>query len=316
MSILAIDLGGTKLATAVFSEDGFILTDERTPLEKMKGGEVGSLIASQVKRLLEIQKTKSDEVSSIGVSVPGISHQKEGVVWAPNIPGWEKYPLLEQLKQVAENVPVIIDSDRACCILGEVWKGAAKSCSDAIFVAVGTGIGAGILVGGTVLRGVNDIGGSIGWMALERPFQKKYIECGCFESRASGEGIAKLAREILINITGYNGSLKNKLPEQITAYDIFQAYEDNDRIATEVIGQFIELWGMAVANLVSIFNPEKIIMGGGVFGPGIKFIELIRVEATRWAQPVSMRNVSIEASVLGSHAGLYGAGLLALQNKR
>lgn len=315
MSILAIDLGGTKLAIAMFSEDGVILTDERTPLEKMKGGEVGSLITSQVKKLLETQKAKSDEIISIGISVPGISHQKEGVVWAPNIPGWEKYPLLEQIKQVAENVPVIIDSDRACCIMGEVWKGAAKGCRDAVFVAVGTGIGAGILVGGTVLRGANDIAGSIGWMALERPFQKKYIECGCFESRASGDGMAKLTREILMNTNDYNGSLKNKLPEQITAYDIFQAYEDNDRIAIEVIVQCIELWGMATANLVSIFNPEKIIMGGGVFGPGVKFIELIRAEATRWAQPVSMRNISIEASVLGNRAGLYGAGLLALQNK-
>lgn len=224
--------------------------------------------------------------------------------------------MLAGIKQVAGNIPVIIDSDRACSILGEVWKGAARGCTDAIFVAVGTGIGAGILVNGAVLRGANDIAGSIGWMALERPFQKKYIECGCFESSASGDGIAKLAREALMNTKDYSGPLKNKPAGQITAHDIFHACDENDSLATGVMGQCIELWGMAVANLVSLFNPQKIIMGGGVFGPAVKFIEAIRLEAARWAQPVSMSNVSIESSILGNHAGLFGAGLLALQNMR
>ncbi|MEP7107617.1 MAG: ROK family protein, partial [Ferruginibacter sp.] len=223
MSILALDLGGTKLASAVLSEDGVILTEERTPLGKRKGCEVGLLVALQVEGLLASQKEKSNEISSIGISVPGICYQKNGTVWAPNIPGWEKYPLAEEIKQVAGDIPVIIDSDRACSIVGEVWKGSAKGCCDAIFVAVGTGIGAGILVNGKVLRGANDIAGSIGWMALERPFQLHYVECGCFESRASGDGIAKLAREILMHTIDYHGLLKNKSPDHITAYDIFQA---------------------------------------------------------------------------------------------
>jgi glucokinase len=313
MSLLSIDLGGTKLATAVFSEEGSVLCEERLPLEKRKGTAVGSLIATQVNKFLHIAQNDGYPASSIGISVPGISYQKTGIVWAPNIPGWEAYPLLKEIEETAEGIPVTIDSDRACYILGEAWKGGAQGCKDAIFLAVGTGIGAGILVNGGVLRGWHDIAGAVGWMALEKPFQKNYIDCGCFESRASGEGIAKLAKELLSGAKGYKGALRKQTGE-ITAFDVFEAYKQNDCIAIEVAKQCVVFWGMAIANLVSIFNPQKIILGGGVFGPAVQFIPAIYEEATKWAQPVSMKEVLIEPSVLGNRAGLYGAAWLALQN--
>jgi glucokinase len=208
---------------------------------------------------------------------------------------------------------VIIDSDRACSILGERWKGAAQNCSDAIFLAVGTGIGAGILTGGRILRGANDIAGAIGWMALEHPFQHQYKDCGCFESSASGEGIANLARKIARERKDYNGLWKTKYLDAVTALDVFEAYEEKDPVAEEVLHHCIELWGMAVGNLISLFNPQKIIFGGGVFGPAIKFIPGIKEEAIKWAQPVSMQYVTLETSALGTNAGLYGACYIAKQ---
>src|SRR5678815_4753324 len=115
---------------------------------------------------------------------------KTGKVWAPNIPDWGDYPLLEEVENVSGEIPVTIDSDRACYILGELWQGNARGCTDAIYLSVGTGIGAGILTDGKVLRGSHDIAGAIGWMALTRPFSEEYTDCGCFETYASGEGIA------------------------------------------------------------------------------------------------------------------------------
>jgi glucokinase len=314
MPVIAIDLGGTKLATAVFSEEGNILYEEKVALENRKGSEVGALIAQQTKKILATQK--EHPITSIGVSVPGISYQQKGTVWAPNIPGWEDYPLLNEISVVAPNIQVMIDSDRACYILGEVWQGNAKGCTDAVFLAMGTGIGAGLLVNGSVLRGAHDIAGAIGWMALEKPYHEKFTSCGCFESRASGDGIAKLARELVEKTESYDGTLKDVEPGKINALDIFGAYEQNDVVAKEVIRQCIELWGMAVANLVSLFNPQKIILGGGVFGPAIKFIPDIYKEAAKWAQPVSIKQVILEPSALGYCAGLYGAAWLALQNKK
>ena len=310
MSIIGIDLGGTKLATAFFSESGELLSKEVHALDHREGADVGKLITGQVKMYLQ---REGKPVRSIGVSVPGISHQDTGTIWAPNIPGWEDYPLLAEIKKVAADIPVSIDSDRACSILGEIWQGNAKGCKDAIYLAVGTGIGAGILIDGKILRGSQDIAGSIGWMALDKPFHKKYIACGCFEYYASGEGIAKLTNELLKAEIGYQGVLKNITPSDLTAHNVFDAFESDDLLAKKVFDECIQYWGMAVANLISIFNPEKIIFGGGVFGPAIRFIEPIRREATKWAQPISMQQVRFEASGLHGDAAIFGAGFLALQ---
>jgi glucokinase len=254
MSLLAIDLGGTKLAIAVFTDDGSIINEDTLPLNNRKGAEVGELIATQVKKLLHKQKLVGNAVSSIGVSVPGISYGETGIVWAPNISGWNEYPLLKEIRQHAGNMPVAIESDRSCYILGESWKGAARGCKDAIFVAVGTGIGAGIMVNGTILRGAHGTAGSVGWMALDKPYRSTFTDCGCFESRGSGAGIAKLAREVLRVSVNYNGALSGNA--EITALDIFNAYEQDDVIAKETVSQCIELWGMAIANLVSLFDPR------------------------------------------------------------
>jgi glucokinase len=309
MPILGMDLGGTKLATALFTESGQLLSIETRQLDGRAGVDVGRLIR------LELEKhMSSSEIESIGVSVPGISRQRTGTVWAPNIAGWDDYPLLKELGEIAGPVPVTIDNDRACSILGEQWKGNAKGCKDAIFIAVGTGIGAGILVDGNVLRGSNDIAGAIGWMALPKPFESKFIPCGCFEFYASGDGIPKFAKEILdSDPTG--SLLRIHPPQQLTAKHVFEACDAEDPLAVSIIRECISYWGMAAANLVSIFNPEKIIFGGGVFGPAAKFIGQIKAEAAKWAQPISIKQVTFEQSVLGSEAAVYGAGFLALNNK-
>ena len=312
MTLLGFDLGGTKFALAVFNEGGKILHKETIPLENRKGKEVGELIANS---FIQLRDSKIyGEINSIGISVPGIYHSKTGTVWAPNIQDWDDYPLLNEIKNISGDIPVTIDSDRACYILGESWQGNAKQCKDAIFLAIGTGIGAGILIDGIVLRGANDIAGAIGWMALKEPFNDEYITCGCFEHYASGEGIAKNTRKYLKELKDYSGELKKKSLLKVTSKDLFAAYENNDPLAIKVIEMCIEFWGMATANLVSLFNPEKIIFGGGVFGPAIPLIAAIKTEATKWAQPISIKQVSFEPSALGSDAGVYGAGYLALKN--
>ncbi len=311
MSILGIDLGGTKLAVALLSEAGKIVSKEVIALDKRRGKEVGLLITEQVNKY---KISEGSALQGIGVSIPGISRHKTGTVWAPNIPGWEDYPLIREIQQVAGDIPVCMDSDRACCILGEHWLGNARGCYDAIYLAVGTGIGAGILIDGKVLRGAQDIAGAVGWMALKKPFEKKYIPCGCFEYYASGDGIAKLTRELLLEDQTYRGVLTERDAEKITAHEVFEAFEKNDPLAVRVVQECIEFWGMAVANLISIFNPEKVIFGGGVFGPAVKFIPGIKEEATKWAQPISITQVTFETSGLGGDASIYGAGYLALKS--
>ncbi len=305
MAFLGIDLGGTKIAALMFSDDGDVLARERRELVKTGGVAAGSQVC-------ELVEMFAPDVDSIGICVPGIYRHRTGTVWAPNIPGWDDYALLAEAREAAGAVPVVIDSDRACYILGEHWKGNAQNCDDAIYIAVGTGIGAGIMSGGRVVRGAHDIAGAVGWMALDRPYRNEYDASGCFESQASGGGIVKVAKELLRNGPEYKGQLRSF--DELTAHEVFAAFSERDEIAEQTIAQCVELWGMAAANLISIFDPEKVIFGGGVFGPAITLIPAIREEAAKWAQPIAMRHAAFESSALGADAGLYGAGLLAKRN--
>ena len=321
MAVITIDLGGTKLATGIVKSRGEMRHKSVVPLAGRQGRAVGDLICQEIARLLGIARAERTQLSAIGICIPGISYSRTGKVWAPNIPGWEAYPLRRQIQALVRPIglQVVIESDRAAYILGEAWRGAAKGCRNAIFLAVGTGIGAGILIEGKVLRGAHDIAGAAGWLALDRPFRNEYSACGCFEYHASGEGLVKVANDLLThpNLPPFQHSTISPFQPSpapfSTAHDLFAAYDRGELVARQVLVRAIEFWGMAVANLVSLFNPEKIIFGGGVFGPATRFLEDIHAEARRWAQPISIERVKLLPSQLGSEAGLYGAGYLAVQ---
>ncbi len=314
MAILGFDLGGTKLAAALLSEEGKKIHSLTVPIGNRIGPDVGALICEQYRTLLGYAGSRGDDIKAVGISVPGISMAHKGTVWAPNIEGWANYPLYNEVQSVNGEIPVTIDSDRACYILGETWKGNAQGYLNVVFLAIGTGIGAGILIDGKILRGSNDIAGCVGWMALNQDFQDDYRNFGCFEYHASGDGIGRISRKYLREDHDYKGSLVINEISRITSHEVFEAFRTGDKIAARVINECICYWGMATANLISLFNPEKIIFGGGVFGPATMLIPEITREAEKWAQPLGMGQVSIEASCLGGEAGVFGAGYLALNS--
>jgi glucokinase len=299
MAVIGIDLGGTKITGAVFDSEGKILHKTAHLIENRQGQEVGKLILHSIDELFLWANTET--IEAIGVCVPGIADSKTELVWAPNIAGWENYPLLNEIKEHIgnPNISTAIDSDRTCYILGETWKGAAKDIQNAVFISVGTGIGMGILVDGRILHGHADIVGASGWLALDTKYENEYAQYGCFESKASGNGIARCA-QVLTNNTA------------LSTQDVFVAYEQQEIWAVEVIEKAIKMWGMAAANIVSLLNPETIVWGGGVFGPAAKLLDRIYEEASRWAQPIAIKQVSFEKSQLSGDAGLYGAGRLAM----
>jgi len=312
--VVAVDLGGTKVASALVAESGEILAREHAALGGRAGGDVASLLAGQCDALAARARDRGiDPPAAVGVVVPGIYRAARGTVWAPNIPAWDDYPLRDELQRaLGPAMRVVVDSDRAGCILGETWRGAAAGARDAIFLAVGTGIGAGVLADGRVLRGHADIAGAIGWLALDRPYLERWIRCGCFEYHASGPGLVNVARDLLERTPDYRGELREIERDGLSTARLFEAYDRADEIAVRVFDEAVEFWAMATANLVSLFNPETIVFGGGVFGPAVRFLDRIRAEARRWAQPISIQQVSIVASALGGDAGLYGAARLAM----
>jgi glucokinase len=317
MSVIGLDLGATKLVGALFGTDGSVHSRSSALLEGRAGEDVGRLIIEQVRGLRGVAAARGDAVVAVGVSVPGIAHHERGTVWAPNIPGWERYPLREVLAaEVGPAFSVVVESDRACSILGEVARGCARGCRHAVFLAVGTGIGAGIMVDGTILRGAHDIAGAIGWMGLDRPYRQAYDQCGGFESNASGAGIARVAQEYVQASPEYQGALRAIEPQRLSSHDVFAAYKTGDALAARVVANAVECWGMAVANLVSVFDPEIVVLGGGLFGPAALELGRIVHEAKRWAQRVSFAKVVVQTSALGPEACLFGCGELALQAVR
>ena len=304
---IAVDLGGTKCAAALANGKGELVNHQTAMVAGSKGADVAGLIMKQIEAMLAHAALKYHQVDGIGISVPGISDRWKGTVWAPNIEGWERFPLHQYLKDhlTRHELPVIIENDRAASLLGEHWLGAAREARNAIYLAVGTGIGAGILSDGKLVRGASDIAGAIGWLALQRPFESKYRHCGNFEYYASGEGLVRAAHELAPR-SGSRLFQKGK-PDGYTAEMLFDSYEKKDPVARKVIDQAIELWGMACANLVSLFNPEVIVFGGGLFGPGLGYLDRIYRESIRWAQPLAMRQVKFLPSALKGTAPLLGA---------
>jgi glucokinase len=128
--------------------------------------------------------------------------------------------------------------------------------------------------------------------------------------------MSRVAREYLDADTNYRGMLRAIDPERLTAHEVFEAYAAGEALAARVVANAIECWGMAIANLISVFDPEIVVLGGGLFGPAAKELDRIVAEARRWAQPVSFGKVSVRVSELGAEACLHGAGELALRAVR
>jgi glucokinase len=304
---LGIDVGGTKLSAALFSSDGEIHQRKKVPLNRAGGDEAADQIAS----LIAEYEEAGHGPRAIGIVIPGVVFHSSGEVWAPNIPGWDHYPLREHLQNVTET-EVVLDSDRAAYVLGEQWCGAAKGSKNVVFLAVGTGIGAGILVDGRLCRGAGDIAGAVGWFALTPEFRPDYSKRGCFESEASGTAVGERAIEAL-------GSQPSEVISElvdgdlngITAEVVVEAARRSDGTAQEVLDHAATYLAMGIANIVSILNPEVVVLGGGLMQAGELLLDPIKKEFTRWAQPIAAEQVRLELSTLGEDAGLYGAGRLA-----
>jgi glucokinase len=269
------------------------------------------LVIEAIEKLEVSANHDAGALLALGLCIPGIAYQKSGKVWAPNIGGWDHYPLREKICERV-HVPFVIDSDRSAYILGEQWQGAARGARNAVFLAVGTGIGAGILVDGQICRGSEDIAGAVGWFALCPDFKEEYARMGCFEAEASGASVGRKARRLLEE--SHSALLMQFAKgdrENITAETVADAARKGDSLSQKIVAETVSYLAMGIANIVSLLNPEIVVLGGGLFQAGDLLLEPIRREFKRWAQPLSGQTVRIELSKLGPDAGLFGCGWMA-----
>lgn len=307
--VLAVDLGGTKLAAALVTPDGKVLARKSEPVDSSSPLGPVKQIVELARELVGGGETLRGRVAAAGVAVPGLV-RRDGSVWAPNLPGWKKMALARRLRS-ALGVAVVVESDRNAAVLGEAWRGAARGTSDAIVLMVGTGIGAGILSAGRLVRGAHELSGCAGWMVVTDEPAPKGQRLGQLESLAAGPAITLAAKRELAR--GKGGLLKEIPADKIDAYKVADAARRGDPVGIEVYLRAGQLLGYCVANLVSLFDPEIVVIGGGLAGSSDLFLEALRRTMKERAQPIAVKKVKIAVSRLGSDANLLGAAWVAMQ---
>lgn len=285
-----MDVGGTKITAAVVDSEGRVTGKVKVPTERDDTRKTIDQVAEVIRLAVEQSDVWSRDISAVGIAVPGIYYAASGKVWAPNLPGWDHIALRDELAGKLP-APAVLDSDRAAYVTGEQWLGAARGLNDVIFLAIGTGIGAGIISGGRLIRGTGDIAGAVGWFALDPRRKEIYKQVGCFEAECAGPAFGRRAGA--------------------QAEAVVERARQGDAEARAIVTETVRYLAMGVANLVSVLNPQMIVLGGGLMQAGDLFLEPLRREMLEWAQPIAAKQVRIELSGLGEDAGLLGAARLA-----
>jgi glucokinase len=290
--VLALDLGGTKVSFAVIDSGGAVLSRSKRPSHEGDAAVGFDALAADATGTVHAAGLAWDDVSAAGVVVPGIFDTTTGRAWAPNLWGRDEVPLLGELRERLP-VPVVVDSDRSGYVLGEAWQGAARGCADVVFLAVGTGIGAGILSNGRLVRGSGGTAGAVGWFALDPRWREDYGRLGSFEAEAAGPALARRAGAP-------------------SAEQVAEAARRGDPEARRAVELTVEWLAMGTANLISALDPQVVVLGGGLMQAADLFLEPVRRAVRRWAQPIAAGRCRIELTGLGEDAALFGAARLAL----
>ncbi len=304
-----VDLGGTTVKIAYFSEDGKLLEKWEIPTRREQNGSlILPDIAAAIENFINWKEIPRDTLLGIGIGVPGpVSH--EGVVNRCINLGWGVFNIAGELEKLT-GLPVKAGNDATVAALGECWMGGGKGCKNMVFATLGTGVGGGIIIEGQALHGAHGSGAEIGHMVLNRE-ETEACNCGkygCVEQYCSATGIVRIAKKEL-SVNTAPSVLREK--ENLTCKDIFDAGKAGDEVALEILDQVYRYMGEFLANVACVVNPEVIVLGGGVSKAGQPLLDGTK---KYFAGSVfhAAKNVRFELASLGNDAGAYGAFKLLL----
>ncbi|GAB3197062.1 ROK family transcriptional regulator [Geodermatophilus arenarius] len=315
--VAGADIGATGMAVGLADLSGHVLVETHEPVDVADGpdgvlGRVEELVEGLLARL-----TDPPPLWGVGVGVPGpVEFATSRPVAPPIMPGWDGYPVRERLAGRFA-APVWVDNDVNVLALGELRTNpAAAATGDLLYVKIGTGIGAGLVSGGRLHRGVNGCAGDIGHVAVAEA-DTVICRCGnvgCLEAVAGGAALARDGRQLAER--GGSPVLAEALAARgdLTAADVTAAAERGDPAARALLARAGRLVGGTLATLVSFYNPGLVVLGGGVVHAGDHVLAVIRESVYRRSLPLATRTLRIEPSALGAAAGLAGAVHLVLDN--
>ena len=313
--VVGIDIGGTNIVAGTVPEDGsevLGLVSEPTFPEQGADAVLGR-IARLARASMGAAAGKS--IVGIGIGSPGPLDTKRGIVLlTPNL-GWTNFPLRDRIQEML-GLPATLDNDANCAVFGEWWRGAARGTKHVVGLTIGTGIGGGIVLDGAIHHGVSDFAGEIGHMTIDLNGRRcKCGNYGCLEAYASGPNIAARAVE------GIESGNETSLPRyvegdlsRLTAQVVYEAANDGDLYALEVVRETAKILGAGVANVINIFNPEVVVICGGVTLAGDSLFNPLRSETRRRAFKPATEVCRIVPGELTGTAGVYGAAAVFMRH--
>ena len=313
--VIAVDIGGTKIMLALFSHEGKLIDRELcfTLAEQGLDRIIGRM-SSTIESLLKRSGLVPSQAGAICIACAGGIDTARGVVVtpSPHLPGWEEAPLADIIKRKFL-VDVYVVNDASAAALGEHRYGVGKGMNNLVLLTLGTGIGGGIIIDGKLYLGSVGGAGELGHMTIDADGP----ECGCgnigcLEILASGKAVEKQAAERLRK--GEKSSLADifKKNSKITAEEVGSAARNGDKLAQDIITRAAYYLGIGLVNITNIFNPELIIIGGGMAELGEMIIGQGRKMVAERPFSINSRAVRIVKAELGNQAGIYGAAAFAL----
>jgi len=305
----AIDLGGTKILVVVASPTGEVVASERIPTEAEGGpSAVIERMVDALRTAVEEAGVPLEQLAGIGISAPGPIDLDAGVVTSPpNLPGWRDVPLAAILREEL-GVPVALENDANCAAVGEHRFGAGRGYRHLIYITWSTGIGGGIIIDGRLYAGASGAAGEVGHVAVAADGPVCGAgHPGCLEAVAAGSGIAARAAEMIAaGLLPRTAALAAEAPP-LSAEEVYQAGTEGEAAAAALIERAGRYFGMGLANLINIFNPQAVVIGGGLtnIGEAIMGPAIETARARSFAQ--SFADVAIVASELGDRAAALGA---------
>jgi glucokinase-like ROK family protein len=312
--VLGVDAGATHLLAVVTDLDAQTVTEVESSFDVSVGPEAGlQAIGSVIHQVLAAAHLERSQLIGIGVGLPGPLDYRRGTVVAPPImPGWDNFPVRDRLES-ALGVPVYVDNDANLGALGEYSYGAGKNVDNLAFIKVATGIGCGIIAGGQIYHGQTGAAGEIGHVTMAEDGPP--CTCGsygCLEAMAGGPAIAQRAvRAIQV---GQSTMLRSMISNgNLTAKLVEEAAREGDPLAVQLYADAGRLIGLAVANVINLLNPGRIIIGGGVSEAGELFLASLRDTASQRSMRAAVGATDIVQATLGHRSSALGAVALVLQ---
>lgn len=314
---IGIDLGGTNIKGSIFDENMKLLLEQRLSTEASYGSEhVLGRILHVINEMMNSLGVTRTEIKGIGMGIPGLLNREQGIsLFSPNFTNWENIPIVNWFQEKLQ-IPVFIDNDVRVNLYGEWHFGAGKGSNHIVLLTIGTGLGSGIVMDGRVLYGATASAGEIGHMNMYRDGRPcKCGSSGCFGRYVSALGILRTLKE-KINVKGYDSIITkwvNGNLDEITAIMVSKAYDMGDLAAVETLHETGEILGFGLTNIINLFNPEIIIIGGGVAAAGERLLSRAREIVDSRALKISNSKCTIKTALLGDAAGMLGAAIYAKQ---